>query len=178
MTDEEKFIFDLDGYIVIKDVLTQTEVDELNRIADEQFPRKQDDDLDRRTSRCTEWGQPFVDLMDHPKVVPYLIDLFGPKFRLDHDYCIFMSQGGTRGGLHGGEWGGPAARAMDHWYRYRDGQMRNGLMVVTYFGSPAAVGDGGFSCIPGSHKSNFLGNIPGDVRPSARAAPYVRQPAV
>lgn len=34
---EEKFIFDLDGYIVIKDVLSVDEVDELNARADEKM---------------------------------------------------------------------------------------------------------------------------------------------
>ena len=35
MTPEEKFIFDLDGYLVVKNVLTPAEVDELNALADE-----------------------------------------------------------------------------------------------------------------------------------------------
>ena len=34
MTPEEKFMFDLQGYIVVKNVLSQAEVDELNEIAD------------------------------------------------------------------------------------------------------------------------------------------------
>ena len=31
MTEEEKFAFDLQGYLVIKDVLTDAEIAELNR---------------------------------------------------------------------------------------------------------------------------------------------------
>ncbi|MYF72454.1 MAG: phytanoyl-CoA dioxygenase family protein, partial [Gemmatimonadetes bacterium] len=34
---EEKFVFDLDGYIVIENVLSEGEVDELNAIADEKM---------------------------------------------------------------------------------------------------------------------------------------------
>ena len=30
MTDEEKFMVDLEGYLVIKDVLTTDEIDEMN----------------------------------------------------------------------------------------------------------------------------------------------------
>ena len=41
--------------------------------------------------------------------------------------------------------------------------MRNGLCVVTFFLAPAAEGDGGFACIPGTHKSNFLTGIPREV---------------
>ena len=77
-----------------------------------------------------------------------------------------------RGGLHGGShlrhsW-------SDHWYRYQDGLMRNGLTVITFFLTDAADGDGGFACVPGSHKSNYLDLLPPDVRnysPSAAAAP-------
>jgi ectoine hydroxylase-related dioxygenase (phytanoyl-CoA dioxygenase family) len=173
MTSEEKFIFDLQGYIVIKDVLTADEVAEMNASADQVFPRKEGSELDRRESRVTLWGEPFKRLIDHPKIVPYLIELVDPKFRLDHDYCIFMTEGGARGGLHGG----PDV-VGDHWYKYRDGMIRNGLTVVTYFLTGAAEGDGGFACIPGSHKSNFLSNIPKEVRNYERRVHYVVQPAV
>ena len=37
MTPEEKFIFDLEGYIVIRNVLTADEVTELNDLVDHKF---------------------------------------------------------------------------------------------------------------------------------------------
>ena len=172
MTPEEKFLFDLQGYLVIKDVLSPDEVAELNAIADEKFPRPEGA-TGQRNSRVTQWGAPFQALIDHPRIVPYLIELIDSKFRLDHDYCIFMHEGDRGGSLHGGE-----GHEGDHWYKYRDGVMRNGLCVVTYFLSPAAQGDGGFACIPGTHKSNFLSSIPPEVRRFERPAPYVVQPAV
>jgi ectoine hydroxylase-related dioxygenase (phytanoyl-CoA dioxygenase family) len=51
-------------------------------------------------------------------------------------------------------------------------------MVVTFFLSHANVGDGGFACVPGSHKSNFVDNLPDDVRNYQRIPHYVVQPAV
>ena len=39
MTPEEKFLVDLQGYLVIKNVLTPAEVAALNAIADEKSPR-------------------------------------------------------------------------------------------------------------------------------------------
>ena len=173
MTPEEKFMFDLEGYIVIKNVLTPTEVAELNALADQIFTAKKDQ-ADRRTSQVSRWGAPAQALIDHPNMVPYLLELLGPKFRIDHDYCIFMTKGGRAGGLHGGE----GDREADHWYKYRDGVMRNGLTVVTFFLTHASVGDGGFACIPGSHKSNFVDNVPADVRMFERRPHYVVQPAV
>jgi len=57
MTPEEKFMFDLEGYIVIKNVLTPAEVAELNALADQIFTAKKDQ-ADRRTSQVSRWGAP------------------------------------------------------------------------------------------------------------------------
>ena len=169
MTDEEKFAVDLQGYLVIKDVLTDDEVAEMNAIIN-------GGNLEGPPSL---WGEPFKRLIDHSKILPYLINLLGPNVRLDHDYAIFMNEGEGRGGLHGGEDGGyPGGPEGDHWYKYRDGVMRNGLCVMTYNLADAPEGAGGFACIPGSHKSNFLTNIPPEVRRFERPAHYVVQPAL
>ncbi|MFN8488974.1 MAG: phytanoyl-CoA dioxygenase family protein [Caldilineaceae bacterium] len=173
MTPEEKFMFDVEGYIVIKNVLTTAEVAAINALADQVFTEKKEL-ADRRKGAVSLWGPATQALIDHPKIVPYLLELLGPKFRIDHDYCIFMTKGGRAGGLHGGE----GEREPDHWYKYRDGRMRNGLTVCTFFLSHADVGDGGFACIPGSHKSNFVDALPDDVRMFERRPHYVVQPPV
>ena len=81
-----------------------------------------------------------------------------------------------------GSWhGGPTMQGGvpgDHWYKHRDGILRNGLTVFTYNLAPARKGDGGFACIPGTHKTNFLNGIPRDVRAFERSAHYVVQPEV
>lgn len=177
MIPEEKFSFDLEGYLVVKNVLNQDEVDELNELADEVFSNEEHgDNGQQRRKKPSLWGPAALRLVDHPSIVPYLLELLGSKFRVDHDYSIFMRQGAKGGGLHGGPLGGRGDEA-DHWYRYHDGVMRNGLTVFTYCLSPAQAGDGGFACIPGSHKSNFVVNIPAEVRSMERPAHYVRQPA-
>ena len=173
MTDEERFLVDLHGYLVIKNVLSADEVAELNAIADEKFGYKDGDPLDRR-KRVSTWHPAYARLMDHPKILPYLIALIDDGFRLDHDYCIFMREGAPGGGLHGGE-----GHEGDHWYRFRyDGAIRNGLSVFTFFLAPAAAGDGGFLCVPGSHKSNFPNRLPRDVARLERRPHYVIQPEV
>ena len=147
----------------------------LNELADQKFTEKKEL-ADRRQGQVSKWGPAAQALIDHPKIVPYLLDLVGPKFRIDHDYCIFMTKGGRAGGLHGGE--GHSDGEADHWYRYRDGVMRNGLTVCTFFLSHANRGDGGFACVPGSHKSNFANNLPDEVRRFERVPHYVTQPPV
>ena len=171
---EEKFVFDLDGYIVIENVLSEREVDELNEITDEKMKAVDGNGGYRNVGRPSTWGMPFQKLLDHPKIMPYLLAFLGTKVRIDHDYSIFMQKGGRRGRLHGGDNG----REGDHWYKYRDGVIRTGLTVVTFFTTPARKGDGGFCCIPGTHKTNFLNSIPQDVREYERVPHYVVQPEV
>ena len=169
MTNEEKFIVDLEGYLVIKNVLEEDEIMEMNQVIDN----------GDRSGPPSRWGKLFNRLIDHPKILPYLIELIGPSVRLDHDYAILMQNGSSGGGLHGGEDGGrPGGNEGDHWYKCRDGVIRNGLCVMAYNLAPAKSGDGGFACIPGSHKSHFLRNLSDDVRHFKRQVHYVVQPEV
>lgn len=172
MTDEEKFCFDLQGFFVLKNVLSQKECQQLSELADSAWPRQPDDGLTRRTEDISQWDKKVLDLIDHPKVLPYLVELIGSRLRIDHDYCLFMRQGGSRNALHGG----PRMYETDHWYHYSDGVMRNGLTVATWALTDAKPGDGGFVCVPGSHKTNCLSMFPKDVQSFQRDAEYVVQP--
>ena len=84
--------------------------------------------------------------------MPYMNTICGPDFRLDHDYIDVIRAGvGPIGAtLHGG------ATPYDpsQYYVYRNNQMYNGLTVVAYNLKDVNPGDGGFGCIPGTHKSN------------------------
>jgi ectoine hydroxylase-related dioxygenase (phytanoyl-CoA dioxygenase family) len=105
-------------------------------------------------------------------VLPYLVELIGPRLRVDHDYCIFMQPGASGQDIHGG----PMRYESDHWYHYQDGVIRNGLMVATWVLNDALPGDGGFVCIPGSHKTNFIQSVPTEVLKQTRRPDYVVQP--
>lgn len=180
MTPEEKFMFDLDGFLVVKGVLTADEVANLNAVSDRVFPRDYTDGDDskgwvkvRRATFVSQWDRACQNLLDHPKIVPYLVELLGPKFRIDHDYAIFMQTDSGGGNLHG-----YPELGAHRYYQYRDGEVRCGLTVVTFCLAPAKQGDGGFVCIPGSHKSNFAVYLPEDVRTMKRLPHYVYQPEV
>lgn len=174
MTEEEKFSFDLEGYLVVKQVLTAEEVAALSAIAVQQCAASAEGVTYHRVFGPSRWGPPYQALIDHPKIVPYLDQLLGPKFRLDHDYCLVLTKGGRDQDLHGGATSGNP----DHWYAYRDGVIRCGLTVVTFALTDVRAGDGGFCCIPGSHKSNFIASLPRDVRRYERIPHYLVQPAV
>ena len=105
MTPEEKFMFDLEGYLVVRNVLSKEEVDQCNEVADriarDQFEIYRDDGL-KLARNITLWDPCIQSLIDHPKIVPYLIELLGPSIHFDQDYCIFLDKGGSKGPLHAG----------------------------------------------------------------------------
>ena len=172
LSEEEKFRFDLQGYLVIPGVLTGQECSTLSRLSDAHWPRQPNDGLFRRTEAISQWGEPFLELMDHPSVLPYLQELIGPRLRADHDYSIFMQPGAQGQDIHGG----PMRYESDHWYHYHDGVIRNGLTVATWVLADAGPGDGGFVCVPGSHKTNFIQSVPVEVLRQERRPDYVTQP--
>src|SRR2546427_12592557 len=174
MTAEERFLFDLEGYLVIKGVLSAPEVGGLQRIAERNMPASSERPAYGRLFRVSAWGAPYQSLIDHPRIVPYLVELIGPRFRLDHDFCIFTRKGGRGQDLHGTE----SDENPDHWYEYRDGVMRNGLTVVTFFLTAAQVGDGGVFCVARSPKRQPPGGPPADVRDFRRRPHYVVQPPI
>jgi ectoine hydroxylase-related dioxygenase (phytanoyl-CoA dioxygenase family) len=86
-------------------------------------------------------------------VVPYLDELLGPGFRLDHNLGILTMRKGAEGHvLHGSS--GPGFDRHQY-YIVRDGRMHNGLTVVAYQLTDVNPGDGGLCVVPGSHKGNF-----------------------
>jgi len=160
MNELERYLFDLQGFLVVGDILTAAEVAQLNAAIDQRtngVPGK--DGSDARVYGFLTWEEPlFCELIDHPRMLPYLKALLGEGFRLDHEYGMYMGPGIKGLNLHGG---GTPYRP-DQFYHCRDGQMHNGLTVVSYALTDVKPGDGGFCCVPGSHKANFP--CPAEVR--------------
>jgi len=151
MTDVEKYLFDLRGYIVIEDVLNADQVTDLNRLIDENHPGVSEDSNKKHAGGFLTWGQALVDLIDHEAIMPRLKFILGDGFRLDHYYAIYMEQGGTDSRLHGAN----TPYDPPEYYHYREGRMYNGLTVVTFNLADSGPEYGGFCCIPGSHKGAY-----------------------
>ena len=154
MNEQETFLFDLQGYLVVPDALGAEQLRALNRLMDERIATEADAAMHtHRFGATLEWGRAVRDLLDNPRITPYLEALLGPQFRLDHEYADVIRAGkgpiGTT--LHGG------ATPFDpsQYYHYHNGRMYNGLTVVAYNLKDVNPGDGGFGCVPGSHKSNL-----------------------
>lgn len=156
MTEEERYLFDLHGYLVVPDALTTEHLADLNALLETHMSAEVDADArTHRFGRLLNWGESFRALVNNPRITPYLEELLGERFRLDHDYSDIIRPGIAQKGpigttLHGG--GTPFDPSQ--YYQFRDGRMYNGLTVVAYNLRDVNPGDGGFACVPGSHKSN------------------------
>lgn len=169
VTDRERYLFDVQGFLVIKGVLTDAEVKRLNSAVDANSDRIEatgkstwdsttlaGDDRRQYTNLLSwerPWSDPFRELLADPRISPYLDELLGRGWHLDTEPVFFHYPTGA-GGLkfHGGD---PHFHSGAY-YDYRNGEMRNGLIVVQFTLSDQTEGDGGFCCIPGSHKSNYV----------------------
>jgi hypothetical protein len=171
MNTHDQYLFDLQGYITIPNALDAEQLRELNAIWDAHIVRDCTPETpNKRWGDLLTWGKPFRDLIDLPTVTPYLEDILGRNFRLDHDYADLIRAGKSPIGsiLHGG--GTPYDASQ--YYHVKDGRMYNGLVVVAYNLHDVAPGDGGFGCVPGSHKSNFP--FPSEWRDLADFKPFMR----
>jgi ectoine hydroxylase-related dioxygenase (phytanoyl-CoA dioxygenase family) len=154
MNDQEKYLFDLQGYLTLPDALDAAQLAALNAAWDKRIAHDVAADApNHRWGSIVTWGPAFVDLIDNARITPYLDAIVGERFRLDHDYADLIRSGLSPIGatLHGG--GAPFDPAQ--YYYFRDGRMHNGLVVVAYNLRDVNPGDGGFGCVPGSHKSNY-----------------------
>jgi hypothetical protein len=161
MNEQQKYLFDLQGYLAVPDALTPEQLTGLNAILDEHIASDCDSDMQtHRFGGLLDWGASYRDLIDNGAITPYLELIVGEKFRLDHVYLDVIRSGTSPIGanLHGG--GHPFDPSQ--YYRYENGRMHNGLTVVAYSLTDVGPDDGGTGCVPGSHKSNF--RFPGEWR--------------
>ncbi len=155
MNEEERYLLDLQGYLVIENAIEATALARMNAWLDEQ--EKQDSRWSGQTGNdhldhLLTWGPDFRALIDNPRVLPVLKGALGDDLRLDHDYAIFLRPGGKGLFLHGGA----TPHDRTQYYQVIDGKMYNGLVVATYALTDVPEGQGGLVCVPGSHKSNFV----------------------
>ncbi|CAE7479501.1 CACNA1S [Symbiodinium necroappetens] len=179
MSDEEKFFFDLNGFLHVRGALSKDVIDRMNQAItahSSEIKEREDGDLrntrsgsalsgDGHTGRRDLGGmlgwpkphcQPFREVLAHPKLLPYLVELCGAGYRMDHLPLVITSQKGSEGfHLHGGPLTQDGAFNPTLQYRCVNGQFYNSLLGMSVQLVDHGPGDGGFCVIRGSHKSNF-----------------------
>lgn len=169
---EERYLFDLQGYLVVPDALDPARLAGLNRELDARMAAAGEAASHRFMvpESLLSWSPDYAALIDNERILPYLHAFVGPEARLDHDYCDVIRAGlGPIGShLHGGN----TPFEEIYGYHVRDGRIRSALTVIAYNLRDVGPQDGGFGCIPGSHKANFP--LPEAWKDLSRPAPPVR----
>ena len=167
----EKYLFDLNGYIVIQNALNKSEVKACNKIIEKlkklknlewkgyvhghNYGGKEGLNL----QQIYEAGKPFEKLIDHPSWINHMLEFVGGEGTFDHQHGpLFIDENfaNVRGpgdaiGIHSGNHEGTQ---RGH-YRYENGKMHSGQVNVLVALTDIDKGDGGTVVIPASHKSNF-----------------------
>jgi len=165
----DDYLFDLRGYLILRNVIAPDLVDELNGEFDK-FPRDlkladwykgaQRRDYDPATGmelhHCLEIGGPFEALIDNPGWINHVRHYAGEEDSYVRgvfiDECIasIRSSGGHHP-LHSGGYETPL-RCV---YNYSNGKFRCGQVNILMALTDIGPGDGPTIVVPGSHKSNF-----------------------
>ena len=182
----QQYLFDLQGYLVVEDILSPEEVSTLNQLIDQQSLPEPKEALRFGSAAggasegagFLDWGQSFCDLLDHPQIMPILRLRLGDCFRLDRLYGIQMQEGMPMGRLHA-DYGASAPNTScppGEYYHFPDNTIHHGFTVVVWNLSDTGPDHGGLCCIPGSHKSNF--RLPQEVFLTPKQASCVVIPKV
>ncbi len=162
MDQEQKYLFDLQGYIVLEQVVPPALVAACNAALD-RFEAMEAADYpppvvlgQERTpenlyiSNIMEGDDAFLPLMELPELLDAVEGVTGGPYRLNHTYTIYRWGGGYTGmHMHGT----PILPKCQ--YRCRNGQMVSTLTKAVFPMLDCGPEDGCFAVIPGAHKSNF-----------------------
>ena len=181
--------FDLNGFVVLRNVLSQDRVNSMNDAID----AKRSEAVSRNAKElrnaskhsyfdgdgesnpridlggCMKWEETdaFRELLVYPQITNALNLLIGKDHRLDHSPLILLQQKNSEGfKLHGGPMLADGSLNPELQYRAQNGCIWNSLVAVfVALTKSNGRSDGGLSLLRGSHKSNFAtppGYINGD----------------
>lgn len=158
MTEEQKYVFDLKGWIAIPGLLTE---EELGPIREHQMAFLSDRDSLPPDQRDNHGGASQI-LLDHPVVVGVLNEVLSHQglasedcygFRFDHTYTSHRPVGHDNFNPHGGG-GFFSFGGSSHKYQMHKGEIHAGLTRVVWELNEVRHGDGTMF-LSGSHKSAF-----------------------
>ena len=171
----DDFLFDLNGYLILKNALEPELLESLNAAFDtfppiapmEWWGNAQRRDYTPETGyelhNAIEAGEPFERLIDHPSRIAYVRRYCGEQGAYTQGLFIDESMASIRksGGHHPAHSGGYRG-AVRGQYLYKDGVFRCGQVNIICALTDVHDGDGQTMVVPGSHKSHFphpnLGN--------------------
>ncbi len=158
-TDEQKYIFDVRGWIAVPGLLTDDDVAEMREFCG--LLRSDSASLPEKDRSSV--GGPLHRLTDHPVVVGFMEEFVahaplasddGYGFRLDGSFFMSRSAGDDSFRPHGGN-GMLRFPGNHHTYNSLPGAANSGLTRVVWELNPVSRGTGGTLFLSGSHKAAF-----------------------
>ncbi len=175
VTSREEYFFDLNGFVVLKNVLTPSHIAEMNAILDEithldpplgpgewygyVHAHSYGGEEGINLQQIYEAGEPFERLIDYPgwfaKIMHFVggertFDcMHGPLF-IDESFANLRGPGDAIGLHSGGNIG-----VKRNQFRYFNGRFQCGQVNVLMALTDIGPGDGATMVVPASHKANF-----------------------
>ena len=150
MTEHDRMVFDLKGYLVKPAVLSGDEVAEIKAFV----LRQRDEPQSLPPHQRQLPGGPFERLIDHPAVMDVLLDVIDKdveKIRLENIFLSYREEDEGKWSPHaGGRTTNP-----NYAYNFHDGRIYSGMTRVVWELTEVREDRGGTCFIPGSHKANF-----------------------
>ena len=166
VTDEEKFLFDIQGFLILRGAIDRKIVDQLDQavveneamdhdeswadglpvVTGQHFIKDTNTEHQVRLNGLPRLDPVFDQLIAHPAILPYLKEFMGEP-QLVNTWSISKYEGRKASGWHHG--------LPTEEYTVRAGEIRSPMVNVVTMLTPNHSGDGCFAVIPGSHKKNF-----------------------
>ena len=172
MTSEQKFLFDLQGYLVLENALTPDEIthyhDAVYRLCheratqSEQWNASGEPTQTIRVPRPVERDPAFLEMIDHPSVFPFLQTLMGEHLTLIDNDVELSPHSLKRNGWHRG--------CGLSGYFAEGGKFECTMVKCIWYLTDIRKGQNATRIIPGSHKSKIAmpepdsdDHLPGEV---------------
>ena len=161
----DEYLFDLRGYLMIKQAIDADHVAELNAVLDTYLDLEPGEwrgwvrrapeikGTTRHLHQVFEMGAPFERLIDHPSWIDHIARFIGGDDGLfiDESFADIRTKS-TATRLHSGA----HKRRIRTQYRFHNNQFRCGQIDILLALTDVGPGDGSTMVIPSSHKSNLL----------------------
>lgn len=170
-SDLEEYLFDLRGYLVLKNAIASDHLASLNALLDAMpidenhcwaghvHAQSYGGTVGTNLQQIYEAGEPFERLIDHPAWIEKVKKFVGGEGTFDYTHGpLFIDENfanmrgpGEAIGMHSG--GHTGVKRTQ--YRFHNGKFACGQINILMALSDIGPGDGATMVVPGSHKSNF-----------------------
>ena len=177
LTDAEREAFERDGYFMVEDALSASQVERLTEIVDRIYEREADQSAGADGKLFYGDFIPdsplFLDLVDYPKILPKVWDILGWNIYLYHAHLIVTPPSGQPANDETFGWHQDSGRVNVEMESHP--RPRLSLKVGYFLSDTSEAGRGNFWVVPGSHLHDTIDKPDGEGQPEG-AIPVLAKP--